>query len=161
MSHQIYFLQTEEDAKEFLAYMSSIGVLFYHHGSYESAGVMYDDIADEMNFYLRSYIMFPGADQEIDKKTLGAFAGIEYLVCGKGDPASCTYDLGRLYYRSDASNPYNAQILKLYRKLKAYIRKNYSYHKETWVYCGPHFQEGYDKKQYFASQCAGRPLKRL
>ena len=159
MSHQIYFLQTEEDTKEFLAYMVSIDVLFFHHGGFESAGLMYDDVVDEMNSYLHSYIMFPGEDKEIDKKILGAFTGVEYLICSKGAPVSCTYDLGRLYYRSDASNPYNAQMLKLYKKLKAYIRKNYTYYKETWVYCGPHFQEGYDKKQYTASQCAGRPLE--
>lgn len=158
MSHQVYFLQTEEDTKEFLAYMASIGVLFFHHGDFESAGVMYDDVVDEMNFYLHSYIMFPGDDQIIDKKTLSAFAGLEYLVCGKGSTASCTYDLGRLYYRSDVSNPYNAQIIKLYRKLKAYIRKNYTYHKDTCVYCGPHFQNRYDKRLCYASQCAGRPI---
>lgn len=161
MSHQVYFLQTEEDTMEFLDYMASIGVLFYHHGSFESAGVMYDDVADEMTSYLHSYTMFPGADKDIDLKILGAFAGVEYLICSKGTPASCTYDLGRLYYRSDAGNPYNAQILRLYKKLKAYIRRNYTYYRETCVYCGPHFQEGYEKKQYSASQCAGRPLKQL
>ena len=160
MSNQIYFLQTEEDAKEFLAYMASIDVLFFHHGGFESAGVMYDDVADEMNSYLHSYIILPG-DDEIDKKVFGAFTGVEYLVCGKGKPASCTYDLGRLYYRGDASNPYNAQMLKLYKKLKAHIRKNYIYHKETWIYCGPHFQKGYDEEKYTASQLGGCPLKLL
>lgn len=162
MSYQISFLQSEEDAEAFLDYMASVGIRFFHQGECVPADEMYDDVVDEMNYsYMHAYAIVPAASDEIDDKVLGAFTGVEYMICSKGNPQSRTYNIGRIYYRSDEDHPYNAQMIKLYKKLKAYIRKNYIYYKQTWAYCGPHFKEGYDEKKFIAAQLGGYSLKLL
>ena len=161
MSYQVYFLQSEEDVKEFLSYMGAIDVFFLHEGKCVHADEMHNDVMEQMSSYLHRYIIVPGGRDGIDGEITGAFTGVEYLICSKGNPLPCSYGMGRFYYRSDESNPYNTQMIKLYKKLKAHIRKNYIYHKETWIYCGPHFQKGYDEEKYTASQLGGCPLKLL
>lgn len=159
MGYQVYFYQSEEDVDDFLDFMGSINVFFLHKGRCVHADEMYTDMIEQMRSYLRRFILIPGGPDGIEGELTGAFTGVEFLICCKGSASSSTYDIGRLYYRNDESNPYNAQMIRLYKKLKAYMRKNYIYYKETSVYCGPDFHEGYVNKSYFASQAAGRPLE--
>ena len=94
------------------------------------------------------------ADQNsnVSNKIAENVAGVLFLICNKIDPQSHTYNIGRIYYRSDITNPYDQQLVALYKKTKAYIRKNYCYRKRVMIYCAPSFEKNYEEGRYDAAQ---------
>ena len=93
MGHQVYFLQSEEDVKEFLTYMGVIDIFFLHEGKCVHADEMHNDVMEQMSSYLHRYIIVPGGRDGIDGEITGAFTGVEYLICSKGNPRNLLFSV--------------------------------------------------------------------
>lgn len=161
MSVQIYFMQNEEDAIQFLDYLSSLNVVIWAGGTLKFPSEVKEDIIIQISSSMCQYTLIPKAcvsfGQLSDGRMCETKTGIEFLICCKKNNASRTYEVGRLYYKSDESNPHNALILSLYKKLYAYVRKSYFYSKNSKIYFAPHFKQKYDANYLVPSQL-GRPI---
>ena len=156
MSYQLYFLQDEDDALQFIKHLARIDAVIWDEGMFRSPSEMEDIIIKQMSSCMRQYLIAPKeiADHHCNARnaTVGNVGGISFLICNKGNPQSCTYNIGRIYYQNDTCNPHNAQMIALYKKLKTYIRKSYCYRKQSMIYCAPSFQKRYEEGCYDAEQ---------
>lgn len=156
MSYQIYFLQDEEDALQFLEYLAKIEAAIWHEGAFRLPSEMQSAIIRQISAGMHQYLVFP---KEIANQNCNVcnslpdnIVGVSFLICNKIDPQSSAYNKGRIYYRSDTSNPHDAQIIAFYKKLKSYIRRTYSYRKQVMIYCAPSFEKKYEEGKYDAAQ---------
>ena len=161
MSYQLYFLQDEEDALQFIEHLAKIGAVIWHEGIFRSPDEMRFVIIKQMSSCMHQYLVVPKeiADHHCNacNTVLGNIAGVSFLICNKIEPQSRTYNIGRIYYRSDTSNPHDAQIIAFYKKLKSHIRRTYSYRKRPMIYCAPSFEKNYEEGRYDAAQL-GQPF---
>ncbi len=161
MSYQLYFLQDEDDALQFVEYLSKIDAVIMYEGMFRSPDEMRLIIINQISSSMHQYLIIPKeiADHHCDAGNAagGNVVGISFLICNKGHPQSRTYNIGRIYYQNDASNPHNAQMIALYKKMKTFIRKSYCYRRQLMIYCAPNFQKKYTEGHYDASQL-GQPI---
>lgn len=156
MSYQLYFLQDEEDALQFIEHLAKIGAAIWHEGIFRSPDEMRFVIIKQMSSCMHQYLVVPKeiADHHCNacNTVLGNIAGVSFLICNKGNPQSRTYNIGRVYYQNDTNNPYNAQMIAFYKKIKTYIKKSYCYRKQIMIYCAPAFEKKYEEGRYDAAQ---------
>ena len=157
MSYQVYFLQDEDDTLQFIQYLEKVDAVIWHEGAFRMPREMQAPIIRQMSSrMMRQYLVVPKviADQNSNASNMIAenVAGVLFLICNKTDPESHTYNIGRIYYRSDTSNPHDAQIIAFYKKLKSHIRRTYSYRKRPMIYCAPSFEKNYEEGRYDAAQ---------
>lgn len=155
MSYQVYFLQDEDDAVHFIRFVSTLNVAIWIEKERISSTEAEEVLMRDMSSWTGQYYFFPEVCFHALNSSPEFFAdefGIQFSVCNKHKPLSRTYDTGRLYYRSNENNPYNAQMIELFKRLKGYIRKNYCYSKYSHVYFAPSFKQKYDSRYYFATR---------
>ena len=156
MSYQVYFLQDEEDTLQFIEYLEKIDAVIWHEGAFRMPSEIQNLIIRQMSSRMWQYPIIPKiiADQNsnVSNKIAENVAGVLFLICNKIDPQSHAYNIGRIYYRSDTSNPHDAQIIAFYKKLKSYIRRTYYYRKRPMIYCAPSFEKNYEEGHYDAAQ---------
>ena len=158
MGYQVYFLQSENDAIQFLDLLVGLNAVIWTGNTLKLPIDLQGEIVNQMASYMCKYIILPpSASQSMDVNGPPGLLGIEFLICCKKNPLSRTFETGRLYYNANANNPHNAQTLALYRKLKEYIKTNYSYSRNSGVYFAPLFKQKFEAKYYFATQL-GRPV---
>lgn len=156
MSYQVYFLQDEDDALQFLEYLAKIDAVIWHEGAFQTPREMQYPIIRQMSSGMRQYLVVPKVVANQNYNTCNMIpenvGGVSFLICNKTDPQSRIYNIGRIYYRSDTSNPYDVQLVAFYKNMKAYIRKNYCYRKRVMIYCAPSFEQKYEEGHYDAAQ---------
>lgn len=161
MSYQIYFLQDEDDAVQFLDKLSELHAIVWTGNAFRLPAELKNNMKDRMSSLVCKYTIVPQTEMDIlrsnDKEVSADIIGIEFLACCKKNALSRTYEVGRLYYKGNEDNSYNEQMMTLYGELKKFIRKNYSFSQSARVYIAPHFKQRYEDNYLVATQL-GRPL---
>ena len=156
MSYQIYFLQNEEDAVQFLDHLSKLNAYIWTGNTIISPNELKCDIVKQMSSFMCQYVIVPylykNAIQVNRKMQSEDVGGIEFLICCKKSQLSRTYEVGRIYYANCNNHSKDEQMLILYNKIKSYIRKNYNYNKNLGIYIAPQFKQKYDEKILYATQ---------
>lgn len=156
MSYQIYFLQHEDDAVRFLETLSELDAIVWTGNAFKLPSELKDEIKKQMSSFLCKYTIIPQTGMDIlrlnDKEASADRIGIEFLICCKGNVLSRTYEVGRIYYNENQDNSCNEQVLLLYRQLKKFMCKNYSFSKNARIYVAPHFKQKYGKNYLQATQ---------
>lgn len=161
MSYHIYFLQDEDDAVRFLDALLELDAIIWTGNAFKLPSELKDEIKNQMSSYLCKYTIIPQTGMDIfqinDRKAPVDVVGIEFLICCKRNALSRTYEVGRIYYKENKYNGCNEQMLLLYRQLKKFMSKNYSFSKNARIYVAPHFKQKYREKYLQATQL-GRPI---
>lgn len=161
MSYQIYFLQDEDDAVRFLDALSELNAIIWTGSSFKLPSELKDEIKNQMTSYLCKYTIIPQTVMDVfrinDREASVDAIGIEFLICCKRKALSRTYEAGRIYYKENDNNGCNGQMLLLYRQLKKFMSKNYSFSKKARIYVAPHFNQKYGENFFQATQL-GRPI---
>ena len=161
MSYHIYFLQDEDDAVRFLDALLELDAIIWTGNAFKLPSELKDEIKNQMSSYLCKYTIIPQTAMDIfqinDRKAPVDVVGIEFLICCKRNALSRTYEVGRIYYKENKYNGCNEQMLLLYRQLKKFMSKNYSFSKNAKIYVAPHFKQKYGEKYLQATQL-GRPI---
>lgn len=156
MSYQIYLYQKEEDAEQFLDYLSTLDVVIWSQNEFKTPMQIKDKLAEITASFMTTCIVIPTENMcylpaEINVITVGEI-GMEFLMCCRGNALSKAYDVGRIYYRSRECSPCNEAVIATYKKLKRFIRRNYKYKKGgIGVYIGPHFERAYQENKLCAT----------
>ena len=160
MSHQIYFLQDEDDAVRFLDALSELNAIVWTKNAFKSPSELKDEIKNQIASYLCKYTIIPQSGMDIlrtsDTEASLDVIGIEFLICCKRNVLSRTYEVGRIYYKENKNSGCDELVL-LYRHLKKFICQNYSFSKKARVYVAPHFKQKYEENFFQATQL-GRPI---
>lgn len=161
MGHQIYFLQSEEDAVQFFDYLETLGVVIWTGKDLKSPEEIKGDVYAYVSLPFSRFILVPQEAlafvQSSGDLKCTAFPGIEFLLCCKKNPASRTYEVGRLYCTANCNSSYYLQLFELYRLLRAFIKRNYSYSSKQQIYFAPVFKQKYEAHYFFATQL-GMPI---
>ncbi len=161
MSHQVYFLQSEEDLIQFLDYLEMLKSVIWTGKRIVPPNEVKHDIDLLVSSPLSKVILIPDSVLSSvklrEKEELKKVNGIEMLLCCKNNSLSRTYEVGRLYCA--VNNDFcHSQLVEFYCTLKAFIIKNYYYSTNARVYFAPMFKRKYDAHYYFATQM-GIPIK--
>ena len=161
MSYQIYFLQDEDDAVRFLDALSELNAVVWTGKAFKLPSELKDEIKNQMSSYFCRYTIIPQTGMDIlrinDSEVSVDVIGVEFLICCKRNALSRTYEAGRIYYKENEYNGCNEQMLLLYKQLKKFMRKNYSFSKKARIYVAPHFKQKYGENFFQATQL-GRPI---
>ena len=161
MSYQIYFLQDEYDTLMFLEVLSELKAMVWTGSVFKLPLELKDEIKNQMSSYFCKYTIIPQTGMDIlqinDREASVDMIGIEFLICCKRNALSRTYEVGRIYYKENEYNSCNEQMLLLYRQLKKFMSKNYSFSKNARIYVAPHFKQKYGENYLQATQL-GRPI---
>ena len=162
MSHQIYFLQNEDDAVTFLDILSKLDAIVWTGNALKLPSELKDEINNQMSSFFCKYTIIPQIVMDVlrlnDIDSSLDMIGIEFLICCKRNALSRTYEVGRIYYKENENIGCNDQMLLLYRQLKKFISENYLFSKNARIYIAPHFKQKYGENYFEATQL-GRPIK--
>lgn len=161
MGHQIYFLQSEEDAVHFWDYLETLSVLVWTGYDIKSPKEVKGDICSQIALPFAKFVLIPQESFSfvqscIDLKCTEV-PGVEFVLCCKKNPLSRTYEVGRLYCSANCNSSHYLQLCELYRMLRAFIKRNYSYNAKQQIYFAPVFKQKFDANYFFATQL-GTPI---
>lgn len=152
MSRQLYFVQSEEDIRNFLHYIYDIDyMLLYKYGYLDDICSATKLLIDNINSFESQYHILPKSLSYTERD-------LEYTATVRGNSLSRVYEIGRIYLCRDTFGQYNPDALQCYAQLQRYIKKNYTYHKENQLYVGPEFEKMREKKHWYCAQ-SGRNIQ--
>ena len=152
MSRQLYFVQSEEDIRDFLHYIYNIDYMLLHKDGY------LDNICSATNFLMDNINSFDSQYHILPKSLSYTERDLEYIATVRGNSLSRVYEIGRIYICRDTFGQYNQDAMQCYIKLRQYIKKNYFYNKESRLYVGPEFEKMRETKHWYCAQ-SGRIIQ--
>lgn len=162
MGKQLYFVHMEEDISEFLCKISEFnGKILIKGRLFEPLAVL-STVLSEMNDHLPAYSLVISFENIAQSKYHNACiedgTAIEFLNSRRWTKDSQTYyDKGRIYLSTNDEGAYDKNLLALFEKLRRYIKKRYSYHKDADIYLSPIFRDAYNLHSAYFSQL-GNPF---
>lgn len=157
MGRQIEFLHSEIDTKNFLLIIEQFNGRLIIDGVPISPTGSAQCVIREMNSFSCKFRLLPScySDTALSRSTERT---IEFSNSCRGNSASRTYEVGRLYIAPNNVGQYDEQTLNLYNKLRNHIKNNYYYSTKSHVYFAENFFGYYKSSHYYAVK-GGIPIR--
>ena len=153
MGRQINYVHVEEDIPAFLYALEKNGGRIVINGKAVCPTSCKEKIINDVKKHHAQYFLFHSDYTQEDGSlscNLSAESKIEFNSCCKGNSASRTYEVGRLYIMAMPTGEYDLKTLTLYNQMRKHIKKNYLYDSQERIYCSQTFKKLYEKNYYYA-----------
>ena len=153
MAHQIYFVHTELDVRAFLNLVyGKGGVILCENGLLRDKDDAFDTVVNSMIYSKKLSIIDASAVHD----PAAAVITLTPPSIASWEPR--VYCAGRLYFPPDSAGVYDPVCLKLFRRIKSGITKNYHYFPSTGHYFSDRLLQGCREGKWSAVYYHGVPI---